>query len=33
MDSHIYGYTLQKFNHPFEPEQFPEAADRHRVRL
>jgi AcrR family transcriptional regulator len=26
MDSHIYGFTLQKLNHPFEPEQFPEAA-------
>jgi Tetracyclin repressor-like, C-terminal domain len=23
MDSHIYGYTLQELNHPFEPQQYP----------
>lgn len=26
MDSHIYGYTLQELNFPFEPTQYPEAA-------
>ena len=27
MDSHIYGFTLQELNFPFEPQQFQEAAE------
>jgi AcrR family transcriptional regulator len=33
MDSHIYGYTLQKLNHPFEPQQYPEAAETYLPQL
>jgi AcrR family transcriptional regulator len=33
MDSQIYGYTLQELNHPFEPEQYPEAAETYLPRL
>jgi AcrR family transcriptional regulator len=33
MDSHIYGYTLQELNHPFEPEQYPEAAATYLPQL
>lgn len=29
MDSHIYGYTLQKLNFPFEPSQYAQAAETH----
>ncbi|MEU0394946.1 TetR/AcrR family transcriptional regulator [Streptomyces sp. NPDC006208] len=33
MDSHIYGFTLQRLNFPFEVEQFPEAAATHLPQL
>lgn len=33
MDSHIYGFTLQKLNFPFEAEQFPEVAEAHLPQL
>jgi AcrR family transcriptional regulator len=33
MDSLIYGYTLQQLNHPFEPQQYPEAAETYLPRL
>ena len=33
MDSHIYGYTLQELNHPFEPQQYPEAAETYLPQL
>lgn len=33
MDSHIYGYTLQELNFPFEPQQFPEAAETYLPQL
>jgi AcrR family transcriptional regulator len=33
MDSHIYGFTVQRLNFPFEPEQFPEAAKTYRPLL
>jgi len=33
MDSHIYGYTLQKLNFPFAPEQYGEAAETYLPRL
>ena len=33
MDSHIYGYTLQQLNHPFEPQQYPEAAETYLPQL
>lgn len=33
MDSHIYGYTMQKLNFPFTPEQYTEAAETYLPRL
>jgi Tetracyclin repressor-like, C-terminal domain len=33
MDSHIYGYTLQELTHPFEPAQYPEAAETYLPQL
>jgi AcrR family transcriptional regulator len=33
MDSHIYGFTLQELNHPFEPQQYPEAAETYLPQL
>ena len=33
MGSHVYGYTLQELNHPFEPQQYPEAAETHLTEL
>jgi AcrR family transcriptional regulator len=33
MDSHIYGYTLQKLNFPFDPAQYGEAAGTYLPRL
>ncbi|MFD0747079.1 TetR/AcrR family transcriptional regulator C-terminal domain-containing protein [Phytohabitans flavus] len=33
MDSHIYGYTLQKLNFPFDPGQYAEAAGTYLPRL
>jgi AcrR family transcriptional regulator len=33
MDSHIYGYTLQELNHPFEPQQYPDAAQTYLPQL
>lgn len=29
IDSHIYGFTLQELNFPFEPDTYAEAAERH----
>ena len=33
MDSHIYGFTLQQLNHPFEPQQYPEVAETYLPQL
>lgn len=33
MDSHIYGFTLQELNFPFEPQQYPEAAQTYLPQL
>jgi AcrR family transcriptional regulator len=33
MDSHIYGFTLQELNFPFEPQQIPEAAATYLPQL
>lgn len=33
MDSHIYGFTLQRLSFPFEPQQFPEAAETYLPTL
>jgi AcrR family transcriptional regulator len=33
MDSHIYGFTLQQLNHPFEPQQYPEVAQTYLPQL
>lgn len=33
MDSHIYGFTLQKLNFPFDAEQIPEAAATYLPRI
>lgn len=33
MDSHIYGYTLQKLNFPFDPGEYADAAGTYLPRL
>jgi len=33
MDSHIYGFTLQELNFPFEPQQFPDVAGTYLPQL
>jgi hypothetical protein len=33
MDSHIYGFTFQELNFPFEPQQFQEAARTYLPQL
>ncbi|MEV6521671.1 TetR/AcrR family transcriptional regulator C-terminal domain-containing protein [Longispora sp. NPDC051575] len=33
MDSHIYGFTLQKLNSPFDPDQYAEAAATYLPQL
>lgn len=33
IDSHVYGFTLQQLNFPFQPEDFAEAASHHMPDL
>ncbi|MEU4324627.1 TetR/AcrR family transcriptional regulator [Nonomuraea dietziae] len=33
MDSHVYGFTLQKLTFPFEPQQYPEKAGTYLPQL
>jgi hypothetical protein len=33
MDSHVYGFTMNRLNFPFEPDQFVEAAGTYTPQL